>query len=125
MVLSETKQRRQSQFRGKEKIPAPAILTSTRTAEISAVLPPLLHLPLTRQTSVCFRIKTPAHDHGRVPPQSTAVFADKNGFGAKLGEVFVPFVRHARLSSSGCFLCTDKKLLVPFIAFLGIFSLYG
>jgi hypothetical protein len=125
MVLSETKQRRQSQFRGKEKNPRTCRSDKHKDSGIPAVLPPLLHLPLTRQTSVCFRIKTPAHDHGRVPPQSTAVFAYKNGFGAKLGEVFVPFVRHARLSSSGCFLCTDRKLLVPFIAFMGIFCLYG
>ena len=125
MVLSDTKQRRQLQSREKEKNPRTCHSDKHKDSGNPAVLPPLLHLSLTRQTSVCFRIKTPAHDHGRVPPQSTAVFADKDGFGAKLGEVFVSFVRHARLSSPGCFLCTDKKLLVPFIAFLGIFSLYG
>ena len=39
MVLSDTKQRRQSQSWEKKKIPAPVILTSTRTAEI----PPCYH----------------------------------------------------------------------------------
>ena len=56
----------------KIKSPCTCRLDMHKDSGIPAVLPPLLHLSLTRQTSVCFRIKTPAHDHGRVPPQSTA-----------------------------------------------------